>query len=122
MSSDGSAADRRLAPRYPAHLMVSVTVEGGPAQQLLCTSISQTGMFIQIAAPPGKGAAIGVHLVLPYGAVTLRGVVRRSVMQQGQGEAEAPGFGIEIAEVTEGAEAWAGLVRTARMRAPTKVD
>jgi hypothetical protein len=100
-------------------MLVSATVGTNPAAQLLCTSISQSGMFMQTPAPPAKDTMVGVRVELPYGTVVLRGVVRRVITD---GVPDRRGFAIEIADIAEGAEAWSGLVRSARVRAPSHGD
>jgi hypothetical protein len=109
-----SEHDRRSAPRYPAHFNVEAVFGFGAPVQLLATSVSQTGIFLKIDQPPEVGDRVTVRIDLPYATVRLAATVRRVVSSPGS----EPGFAVQVDRFDEGEEAWASLVRTARMRAP----
>lgn len=108
--------DRRGAPRYPAHFNVEATIGFAAPMKLLVVSVSQTGIFFKTDAPPAIGDRIAVFVNLPYATVRLTSTVKRVVDAPAPGEER--GFAVQIDRIDEGEQAWSGLVRTARMRAP----
>ena len=111
-------AERRAAPRYPAQFNVEVTIGFGAKAMLQATSVSQSGLFLKSDAPPDIGDRVGLFIDLPYATVRLVSTVRRVVSTPGGTLGDVRGFAVQIDRIDEGEEAWTGLVRTARMRAP----
>jgi hypothetical protein len=102
--------DRRLAPRYPAQFAVEAVFGFGAPTALQATSVSQSGIFLIGDQVPSLGDRVTIRIDLPYASVKLIATVKRI--------AEFQGFAVQIDRFDEGEEAWTGLVRTARMRAP----
>ena len=115
---EATGDDRRGAPRYPAQFNAEATIGFGNKQVLQASSVSQTGIFLRSDDPPDLGDRVGVFIDLPYATVRLTATVRRVVRTPGGPVGDVRGFAVQIDRIDEGEQAWAGLVRTARMRAP----
>ena len=113
-----SESDRRAAPRYPAQFNVEVTIGFGAKVMLQATSVSQSGVFLRSDAPPDIGDRVGLFIDLPYATVRLVATVRRVVSSPGGILGDVRGFAVQIDRIDEGEQAWTGLVRTAKLRAP----
>ena len=116
--TSSAADDRRGAPRYPAQFNAETTIGFAAPAMLQATSVSQTGLFLRSDNSPDLGDRVGVFIDLPYATVRLTATVRRVVSTPGGPVGDVKGFAVQIDRIDEGEQAWTGLVRTARMRAP----
>ncbi|MCA9708437.1 MAG: PilZ domain-containing protein [Myxococcales bacterium] len=103
--SDAAAEipERRHEPRYSLEEPAQVEV-GSWAEllELYTKDISRNGLFVQTSSPPEPGAQVGVHLLLPDGAGTIRfqGEVAHVIAP---GSGRAPGFGVRLYDLSQDA-------------------
>ncbi|MEM9457832.1 MAG: PilZ domain-containing protein [Myxococcota bacterium] len=102
LSTVGQAQpERRTEPRYSLEEPAKVEI-GSWAEllELYTKDISRDGIFIQTSSSPPPGTKVGVHLLLPDGAGTIRfqgKVVHVLAPESGS----PPGFGVRFYDVTD---------------------